>query len=215
MDTPSITIIDYGVGNLLSVQRSFEHLGASVLITSDHKAILDANKVVLPGVGAFPNAMSALKKMDLISIIREIAFQKKPLLGLCLGMQLLMEESEEFELTAGLGLIPGRVIPVPQITILNVRQKIPHIGWNSLQPSTSNDDWGATLLKDIKPGESAYFLHSFMVKPTEQTNLIAETSYGGHKISAVLIKDQITGCQFHPEKSGELGLKILKRFMLL
>ena len=214
MDTPSITIIDYGVGNLLSVQRSFEHLGASVLITSDHKAILDANKVVLPGVGAFPNAMSALKKMDLISIIREIAFQKKPLLGLCLGMQLLMEESEEFELTTGLGLIPGRVIPVPQITILNVRQKIPHIGWNSLQPSTSNDDWGATLLKDIKHGESAYFLHSFMVKPNE-TNLIAETSYGGHKISAVLIKDQITGCQFHPEKSGEIGLKILKRFMLL
>jgi glutamine amidotransferase len=202
------------VGNLLSVQRSFEHLGAKVSVSSNSKIILDADKVVLPGVGAFPNAMKSLKKFGLISIIQNIALENKPLLGLCLGMQLLMEESEEFELTPGLGLIPGRVVPIPQITTLHETQKIPHIGWNSLQISKSKNDWGGTLLQDNKPGESVYFVHSFMAQPTDQSQRLADTDYGGHKIAAVIIKDQITGCQFHPEKSGEVGLKILKRFLL-
>jgi glutamine amidotransferase len=214
MSTPTVTIIDYGVGNLLSVQRGFEHLGAKVLVSSDPKNILDANKVVLPGVGAFPDGMNALKKLGLISVIQDIAAERKPLLGICLGMQLLLEKSEEFENTAGLGLIPGRVVPIPKVTILDQPQKIPHTGWNSLQLSKSSINWGGTLLEDNKPGDSAYFVHSFMAEPAEQANRIAVTNYGGHKITAVIVKDQITGCQFHPEKSGEVGLKILKRFLL-
>jgi glutamine amidotransferase len=214
MNKPLVTIIDYGVGNLLSVQRSFEHLGAKVSISSSPKIILDSNKVVLPGVGAYPNAMDALKKSGLISVIHEIVAKKIPLLGLCLGMQLLFDESSEFEWTPGLGLIPGRVIPVPKINVLDTPQKIPHIGWNSLKLSKSINNWSGTLLHDVKPAESVYFVHSFMAEPLEEAHRLADTDYGGHKIASVVIKDQITGCQFHPEKSGKVGLKILSRYLM-
>jgi glutamine amidotransferase len=214
MVMPEVTIIDYGVGNLLSVQRGIEHCGAKVTLTSNPEVILASKKVILPGVGAFPNAMKALKEFDLISVIQELARLKKPLLAICLGMQLLMEESEEFGVTAGLGLIPGRVVAVPNKTLEGNRQKIPFIGWGSLQPSDSTSDWTGTLLQDNKPGEAAYFVHSFMTEPSDSKNRVAHSVYGGHRISAVIQKDQITGCQFHPEKSGEVGLKILRRFCL-
>ena len=214
MSTPVVTIIDYGVGNLLSVQRGFEHCGAKVVLTSDPEVILASQKIVLPGVGAFPNAMGALKKLDLVSVIQELARLKKPLLAICLGMQLLMDESEEFGSTAGLGLIPGRVVAVSHKTTAGDSQKIPHIGWSSLQPSRATNDWTGTLLQDNEPGDAAYFVHSFMVQPSDQKNQVAHVIYGGHRISAVISKDQITGCQFHPEKSGEVGLKILRRFIL-
>ena len=214
MVTPEVTIIDYGVGNLLSVQRGFEHCGAKVVLTSDPEVILASQKIILPGVGAFPNAMEALKKLDLVPVIQELARLKKPLLAICLGMQLLMEESEEFGVTAGLGLIPGRVVAVPNKTIELNPQKIPYIGWGSLQPTDSESDWMGTLLQDNDPGDAAYFVHSFMAEPTDPKNRVAHSVYGGHIISAVIKKDQITGCQFHPEKSGEVGLRILRRFCL-
>ena len=214
MVTPEVTIIDYGVGNLLSVQRGFEHCGAKVVLTSDADVILGSQKIILPGVGAFPNAMEALKKLDLVPVIQELARLKKPLLAICLGMQLLMEESEEFGVTAGLGLIPGRVVAVPNKTIELNPQKIPYIGWGSLQPTDSESDWMGTLLQDNDPGDAAYFVHSFMAEPTDPKNRVAHSVYGGHRISAVIKKDQITGCQFHPEKSGEVGLRILQRFCL-
>ena len=214
MVTPEVTIIDYGVGNLLSVQRGFEHCGAKVVLTSDPEVILASQKIILPGVGAFPNAMEALKKLDLVPVIQELARLKKPLLAICLGMQLLMEESEEFGVTAGLGLIPGRVVAVPNKTIELNPQKIPYIGWGSLQPTDSESDWMGTLLQDNDPGDAAYFVHSFMAEPTDPKNRVAHSVYGGHRISAVIKKDQITGCQFHPEKSGEVGLRILQRFCL-
>jgi glutamine amidotransferase len=214
MSAPEVTVIDYGVGNLLSVQRGLEHCGAKVTLTADPEQIFAAKRIVLPGVGAFGNAMQALKKQGLVAVIRELAYRQTPLLGICLGMQLLFEESDEFGITPGLGLIPGRVIPVPNQTLSGEMQKIPHIGWSAMYPPSASGEWNGTLLQDNRPGESAYFVHSFMAVPSDPAHRIAECVYGGHLIPAAIGRDQITGCQFHPEKSGEVGLKILKRFIL-
>ncbi len=214
MRVPEVTVIDYGVGNLLSVQRGFEHCGAKVIVTEDPTVILAAAKVVLPGVGAFGNAMQALAALGLIEVIREVAQRGTPLLGICLGMQLLLDESEEFGITAGLGLIPGRVIPVPTTALSGKAQKIPHIGWSALQPSDLSEGWTGTLLHDNKVGDATYFVHSFMAVPTDPMHRIADCLYGGHKVPAVIGRNKIIGCQFHPEKSGEVGLKILRRFIL-
>ncbi len=209
---PDVTVIDYGVGNLLSVQRGLEHCGANVTLTADPARILAAERVVLPGVGAFGNAMRALEQLNLVAVIRSLARRQTPLLGICLGMQLLLEESEEFGITAGLGLIPGRVVPVPAQSVSGQAQKIPHIGWSALQPSSAAGSWSGTLLQDTRPGDAAYFVHSFMAVPTDPAHRIADCVYGGHLIPAVISRDRITGCQFHPEKSGEVGLRILRRF---
>ena len=214
MNTPEVTIIDYGLGNLLSVQRGLEYCGAKVVITSNPDLILASKRVVLPGVGAFPNGMEALKELKLIPVIKELEKLGTALLAICLGMQLLMDESDEFSVTVGLGLIPGRVVAVPAKTTDGDFQKIPHIGWNSLRPSIETEDWNGTLLQDNKPGDAAYFVHSFMAQPSDDRYQVAHTMYGGNRISAVISKNQVTGCQFHPEKSGEVGLKILRRFCL-
>jgi len=213
MSAPEVTVIDYGLGNLLSVQRGLEHCGATVTLTGDPEQILAAKRVLLPGVGAFGNAMQTLHQLNLVAVIRELAHRQTPLLGICLGMQLLLDESEEFGSTVGLGLIPGRVIPIPARGVSGEIQKIPHIGWNALQPSAASGDWDAALLQDTRPGEAAYFVHSFMADPRNYQHRIAECVYGGHKIAAVIGHEKITGCQFHPEKSGEVGLKILRRFI--
>jgi glutamine amidotransferase len=212
MSNAEITVVDYGMGNLLSVQRGFEYCGAKVTLTCDPEKILSSKRVVLPGVGAFADAMQALKDLGLVETIHQLALRKTPLLGICLGMQLLLEESEEFGLTAGLGLIPGRVIAVPDSTISGEKQKIPHIGWSALEMSDGVNDWTKTLLEANRPGEAVYFVHSFMANPTDPADRIADTLYGGHKVSAVISREKITGCQFHPEKSGEVGLAILRRF---
>jgi glutamine amidotransferase len=212
MSASKVTVIDYGVGNLLSVQRGLEHCGAEVMLTADPEQILSSKRVVLPGVGAFGNAMEALERLGLVAIIREIAHRQTPLLGICLGMQLLLEESDEFGITTGLGLIPGRVIPVPSQALSGETQKIPHIGWSALHPSVASNGWNGTLLQDNKPGDAVYFVHSFMADPSNPKHRIADCMYGGHRIAAVIGHEQITGCQFHPEKSGEVGLKILRKF---
>ena len=214
MNTPEVTVIDYGVGNLLSVQRGLEYCGARVTLSADPEQILAAKRVVLPGVGAFGNAMQALERLGLVEVMRELAHRQTPLLGICLGMQLLLDESEEFGITPGLGLISGRVIPVPTQTVSDGTQKIPHIGWSSLQPSNVSGGWNGTLLEDNHPGDAAYFVHSFMAVPVDPAHRIADCIYGGHRVPAAIGRDRITGCQFHPEKSGEVGLKILRRFML-
>ena len=214
MSVPEVTVIDYGVGNLLSVQRGFEHCGATATVTADPEKILRAKRVVLPGVGAFGNAMQALERLGLVAVIRELARRQTPLLGICLGMQLLLDESEEFGVTPGLGLIPGRVIPVPAQTQSGEPQKIPHIGWNALQPSGAADRWRGTLLQDNQPGDATYFVHSFMAVPADPAHRIADCVYGGHLVPATIGRERTTGCQFHPEKSGKVGLKILSRFML-
>ena len=213
MSAPEVIVIDYDVGNLLSVQRGLEHCGAKVTLTADPSQILAAKRVVLPGVGAFGNAMQALERLGLVTVIRELSTLQTPLLGICLGMQLLLEESEEFGRTTGLGLIPGRVIPVPAQTLSGQAQKFPHIGWSALQPVGPSGNWDGTLLQDNSNRDSAYFVHSYMAVPSNQAHKIAECAYGGHSIPAVIGRDRIMGCQFHPEKSGEVGLKILRRFI--
>lgn len=213
MNTPEVTVIDYGVGNLLSVQRGLEHCGAQVTLTADPEIILGSKRVVLPGVGAFANAMLALENLGLVAVIRELAQHEIPLLGICLGMQLLLEESDEFGVTAGLGLIPGRVISVPDHAVSGVKQNIPHIGWSGLLPAYQETSWEHTCLQSIQPGDAVYFVHSFMALPTDPAHRIADSLYGGHKIAATIGRNKITGCQFHPEKSGEIGLKILRRFI--
>lgn len=212
MSKPEVTVIDYGVGNLLSVQRGLEHCGAQVILTADPEAVIAAKRVVLPGVGAFANAMQALQERGLVPAIQGLARKGTPLLGICLGMQLLLDESEEFGLTKGLGLIPGRVVPVPMQTVAGEPQKIPHIGWNGLVPAESRANWSGSLLQDNMPGEAAYFVHSFMSVPADPADRLADCFYGGHRVSAAIARNRITGCQFHPEKSGEVGLKILRRF---
>lgn len=212
MRKPRITVIDYGLGNLLSVQRGLEHCGAEVLLTSDPEVVASAERAVLPGVGAFASAMQALMEYGLVPALQTLASKGTPLLGICLGMQLLLDESEEFGLTRGLGLIPGRVIPVPNKTAYGETQKIPHIGWNGLVLAESRRDWTDTLLQSNRPGEAAYFVHSFMAVPTNSQHRLADCFYGGQRIPAAVNRDRITGCQFHPEKSGEVGLKILRKF---
>lgn len=209
-----IVVVDYGLGNLLSVQRGFEHCGATVSLTADPKKIRAARRVVLPGVGAFRNAMCELERLGLVDALQDVALRHIPLLGICLGMQLLMDESDEFGITAGLGLIAGRVIPIPNRTVSGEPQKVPHIGWSPMQFAIARNTWSGTLLHDNKPDDTAYFVHSFMAMPTDQTHRISDCNYGGHRIAATISRDQIVGCQFHPEKSGTVGLKILRRFLL-
>lgn len=214
MKLTEVAVIDYGAGNLLSVQRGLEHCGAQVVLTADPERILAAERVVLPGVGAFGSAMQALEAMGLVAVLRELARRQTPLLGICLGMQLLLDESEEFGHTKGLGLIPGRVVPLPNTSLAGEALKIPEIGWNALQPSAGSPGWHGTLLQDCRPGQAVYFVHSFMAVPTQDVHRLADYDFGGHAVAAVIRKDGTTGCQFHPEKSGEVGLGILRHFLI-
>jgi glutamine amidotransferase len=210
---PDVAVIDYGVGNLLSVRRAFERCGASVTVTSDPERILEASRVVLPGVGAFADGMASLIAAGLDGVVREVASRRTPLLGICLGMQMLMDASEEFGCTDGLGLIPGRVVPVPATGADGGSQKIPHIGWSSLVPAAGGRDWARTVLDGTPAGAAVYFVHSFMANPIEPQHRIANCLYGGVPVSAVIGRDNVYGCQFHPEKSGVVGLNILTRFL--
>jgi len=213
MSTPEVTVIDYGMGNLFSVRMGLEHCGAVVTVTADPVAILSAPRVVLPGVGAFVHGMAQLCSQGLDEVVREVATRGTPLLGICLGMQMLLDESEEFGTNAGLGLIPGRVVPVPSTTVDGHQQKIPHIGWNSLILPLGRGSWEGTLLHEIKYNEAVYFAHSYMASPTNSAHRITDCFYGGLRVSAAIGRGNVYGCQFHPEKSGEIGAKVLRRFL--
>jgi glutamine amidotransferase len=205
--------MDYGVGNLLSVRRALEHCGANVSVTADHEVLLSAPRVILPGVGAFANAMAELNARGLDEVSKEIAARGIPLLGICLGMQMLLDESEEFGITAGLGLVAGRVVPVPTTTADGEPHKIPHIGWNSLVLPAERQNWTGSLVDKIRRDEAVYFVHTYMAPPADPRYRIADCLYGGIHIPAVIERDNVYGCQFHPEKSGEVGLKILRAFL--
>jgi glutamine amidotransferase len=215
MRQPNVAVIDYGIGNLLSVRRALEHCGAVVTVTSDPDVILSASKVVLPGVGAFADAMNELCRLKLDSVVKKVAARGTPLMGICLGMQMLLDESGEFGKTAGLGLIPGRVVPLPIANIAGQTLKVPHIGWNELVLLEGRRDLKGTLLQDLKSGDTVYFVHSFMATPQNSDHRIADCMYGSKPVSAVIANDNVIGCQFHPEKSGEVGLNVFRRFLLL
>lgn len=213
MNSAEVAVIDYGMGNLLSVRRGLEYCGATVVMTADPAVILSASRVLLPGVGAFADGMKELRRQGLDAVVREVAARGNKLLGICLGMQMLLDESEEFGVTGGLGLIPGRVIPIPAASTEGHLLKTPHIGWSGLILPKGQGNWANTPLREIQSGESAYFVHSFMARPSDPAHQIANCIYGGHPIVAAIGNGNVFGCQFHPEKSGTVGLKILKSFL--
>ena len=205
-----ITIIDYGLSNLVSVQRAFEHFGAAVKLARSPDEVFAAKALVLPGVGAFRDGMQGLRKLDLVEPIRQKAAQGTPLLGICLGMQMLFEESEEFGRWEGLGLIPGRVVRIPDTDAEGRAQRVPQVGWNRLLPAGGKQDFDRSLLEGIRRGEEVYFVHSYEAKPTNPADLLAVTVYGGRRICAAARRGSVTGCQFHPEKSGRVGLNVIR-----
>lgn len=197
-----IAIIDYDAGNIKSVENAFNYLGQETIVTRDKDIILGADKVVLPGVGSFGDAMDKLKKYNLIGTIEEVCDKKTPFLGICLGLQLLFKSSDETKGVPGLGILDGEVLRIPDAPGL----KIPHIGWNSLDIVPDG-----RLFKGLADQSYVYFVHSYYLKAQEEAIVKATTEYGCH-IHASVEKDNIFACQFHPEKSGEVGLKILSNF---
>lgn len=207
-----IAIVDYGLGNIFSVAKAFEHFGADVRLASDAHAIESAHKLVLPGVGAFAQGMSGLHERGLVEPIRRYAASHdRPLMGICLGMQLLLSESSEFGSHAGLGIIPGRVDLIkPQSG--NVPLKVPHIGWATLvKPPGIN--WSGSEFEGVQEGSEAYFVHSFAAVPDNAADLFATASYGDVPVCAAVKRGAVIGCQFHPEKSGAVGLRIIQNFL--
>jgi glutamine amidotransferase len=195
-----IAIVDYGVGNLKSVNKAFQYLGFQSSITSDQKEIDSSDAIVLPGVGAFKDAMEQLNKSDLVECIKENAERKKLILGICLGMQLLYEKSYEDGEWDGLGLLKGDIVK------FNSQLKIPHMGWNKL--SKKYDD---ALGNGIQDGEYVYFVHSYYLETQAKEDILFGTQYGV-EVPAVVRNGNIIGMQFHPEKSGDTGLKLLRNF---
>lgn len=196
-----IVIIDYNIGNLQSVQAAFLRLGQETVISRDLEEIRKADALILPGVGAFPTAMNNLKKFNLIELLQERAAAGIPILGICLGMQVLFEKGYEIEERQGLGLLMGEVIPI------KTNEKIPHMGWNQLKLAKTSP-----ITHYLSDNDEVYFVHSYR-STCPDDELIAYTTYGEVKIPAIVGKNNVIGCQFHPEKSGEIGRKILKAFL--
>jgi len=197
-----IAIIDYDAGNLKSVEKALDHLGEVSIITRNRDEILSADKVILPGVGSFGDAMGKIHSYGLAETIKEVVELKKPFLGICLGLQLLFERSDETDGIEGLGILQGEILRIPNCIGL----KIPHMGWNSIDIKP-----GAKLFKGIANHEYVYFVHSYYLKARNEQEVAATTNYSTF-IHASVEKDNIFACQFHPEKSGDIGLKILKNF---
>lgn len=194
-----IAIVDYGAGNLMSVHNTLDYLGYENKIAASADVIENAAGVILPGVGAFPDAMAALRDSGLTDAVLAAA-KEKPFLGICLGMQMLFEESDEVRPCKGLGLLPGC------IRRIETDLKLPQIGWNALDILRPN-----AMTKGLENGSYVYFVHSFMAQPADERDLAAVTDYGT-RVPAMVAKDRLFGCQFHPEKSGEVGLRMLKNF---
>ena len=205
-----ITIIDHGCGNILNLVRAIKFLGYEPETTYDKKSIINSSHVILPGVGAFGNAMKQLEKYNLPSCILEYTKQNKPLLGICLGMQLLFTVGYEFGVHKGLCLIEGKVIKISNNK--NKEIKIPHVGWNEIYPNKDKKKWENKILKNDLIGKNFYFVHSFVGLTKNSNSTIAVCDYSGISVPAVVSVDNIFGCQFHPEKSGDNGLAVLKNF---
>ena len=200
-----IAIIDYDAGNIKSVEKAMSYLGQEAVITRDRDVINASDKVILPGVGAFGDAMQKIKEYHLTNVIYDVIEQKKPFLGICLGLQLLFETSEESEGVAGLGVLKGDIVRIPAKEGL----KIPHMGWNTIQVKEN-----ATLFQGISKDAYVYFVHSYYLKAKEIEDVAATTLYST-EIHAAVEHEKVFACQFHPEKSGTVGLKILENFVSL
>lgn len=211
---PHVAIVDYGLGNLFSIQHACRTVGLEAEITRERAALESADGLILPGVGAFGDAMATLHRLDLVGLLRDVANSGKPLVGICLGIQLLMEESEEFGRHEGLGLIPGRVVklrdPQEGARVL----KVPQVGWNRINPigRVGYRPWAGTLLEGVEAGEFMYFVHSFVVVPADPSVLLSNTRYGHLEFCSSLQRGNIFASQFHPERSGRSGLRVYETF---
>ncbi len=204
---PKIVIVDYGLSNLYSISKALQRFSDNVVITDELSVLETADAVVLPGVGAFAEGMKGLAARGLVKGIQEFVKSGKPLLGICLGAQLLLSQGCEFGVFNGMDIIEGDVIKFPEIK----NSKIPHVGWNKIYAASA--EWSQTILDGISQNVNMYFVHSYILKPKNKENIFALTQYGDFEFCSIFRKDNIYGCQFHPEKSGEMGLQILKNFI--
>jgi len=209
----TVVVVDYGMGNLKSVQRGLEKVGATVVVTSHAEEIANADRLLLPGVGAFKDGMTELTKKGVVDAIFAFINTGNPLLGICLGMQMFLDTSEEHGEYAGLGLISGHVKVIPQSEHGQLQRKIPHIGWTNLTTHDSYAEWVNTCLSQVQSDDYFYFVHSYMAQPSITEHYLAVSDYEGLEITAAIHKENVTGLQFHPEKSGEAGLRVLSSFL--
>jgi imidazole glycerol-phosphate synthase subunit HisH len=203
----NICIIDYGVGNTFSIKRAIEFCGFNAEITKNFTTIKSADRIILPGVGSFGSAMTKLRNLDLVQVIRDCINKDTPILGVCLGMQLLFTSSEEFGHSGGLDVISGVVERLPLPTPMGPQYKIPHVGWSKVVPIDDNRDLGLSKV------EFMYFSHSFRVIPSSEEHVLAKTSYGGSEFCSAVKRENVYGVQFHPELSGRSGLEIYAEFL--
>lgn len=213
MKDKKVCIIDYKLGNLFSVNQALNNIGLNVTISSNRDELLEADALVLPGVGAFGDAMDNLKNLDLVDPIIEAVTNGKPLLGICLGLQLLFTESDEFGISKGLNLVSGKVKRFRDFQTNGDKRKVPQIAWNQIS-MPSGVSWEDTPLSEIQEGEFMYFVHSYYVEPHEPVALTT-TNYDGQSYVSSIIKDNIFACQFHPEKSGVEGLKVYRKWSIM
>jgi imidazole glycerol-phosphate synthase subunit HisH len=217
---PNVAIVDYGMGNLFSVKRACENVGLDAIITSSCEDIESADAVILPGVGAFGDAMDTLERLELVSLLQETARSGKPLLGICLGVQLLMTESFEFGRHKGLGLFKGPVVRFDGPAEGSRKLKVPQVGWNRIIKARNNaenqdDPWAGTLLDGVCDEEFIYFVHSYIVQPEDKNVVLSTTRYGQIEFCSSLGQGNIFACQFHPERSGAQGLKVYQNLASL
>ncbi len=206
--TPLVAIVDYGLGNLFSVKQACAFVGLNSIITNSRKDILGADAVILPGVGAYGDAMLTLRRLDLVNVLRDIVESPKPLVGICLGMQLLMTESYEFGCYKGLGIIEGPVVRFDAPKEKDRMLKVPQIGWNCIFQPANDLRWHRTLLDRIVEGEYMYFVHSYTVQPQESNVILSTSRYGHIEFCSSIQSGNVFACQFHPERSGPKGLQI-------
>ena len=214
-NNPKIHIIDYGLGNLHSLGKAMNYLGVKTENISRPSDLGKTDGIIIPGVGAFGEGMTKLKERGFVEPLLEIASAGKPILGICLGMQFFFSFSSEFGMHSGLNLIEGQVVSLSDSSknTINNELKIPHIGWKPLLKRANTIDWNNTILSEIKKDEEVYFVHSFMCVPDNEKYILAYAEYGNSRFAAVVKKGNIYGCQFHPEKSRETGIKILREFV--
>jgi len=209
-----VTLLDYGMCNLLNVARAFEHIGAEVSIAEDRQSAMSADRLVVPGVGAFRDSMTEITVRGFDDVIRSFIDSGRPMFGICVGMQIMFESSEEFGCYPGLGILPGQVVQIPSLTLDGTSQRVPHIGWNLLTPGKGAFNWQGSVLECLADRNSAmYFVHSFVAEPSDPAHELASCLYGGHHLCAAVQKDNLVATQFHPERSGEAGLAVLRCFM--
>ena len=212
----TVTILDYGMCNLLNVARAFQHIGTEVLVTGNPIVAARADRLVVPGVGAFEDSVREILAHGFDNVIRDFVSGGRPFLGICVGMQMLFDASEEFGEHRGLGILPGRVEAVPKLTTQGEKQRVPHIGWSHLVEPVHGRSWDSTLLEGHKGSDPAmYFVHSYAANPEREADRLADCMYGGHRICAAIKRDNIMATQFHPERSGEIGLNVLRSFVKL